>query len=268
MTAELGKIKLRTTPRRVALEFIDWLQKGAGEACPLAASLARMKKEIESLMDHGRASSVYGNAVKQVRWLIELYAAGMSPLLDTMCECFQLLSFAQPYIGLWPVPSPTLLKLLVDARNRLFVRAAIAELVPVRHFRTTVVPQPIWDIYLSLHRALLLECLRISGTRFEGIGLIDEETCFEEAQSELAGLESSARRVAGVVQPGWTAWFIRNRVLNMMASCQRWISKTELLIADWRRELDRKEHANQEQRRSSPKRKSKPRKGSRQTSRR
>ena len=119
---QLSRIRLRWTPRRVALEIIYRLDKRQLDAALVASLFARMKRDIYSRFHPDQASLEYAGAVKHVLFLFRIYAAAMGPLLDAMSAGAQRLTFVLPQIDFGQVGSPGS-QGLVDAHNRLRVLA-------------------------------------------------------------------------------------------------------------------------------------------------
>lgn len=164
-----------------------------------------------------------------------------------MVECFHLASFALAYLGVaessHPKFCPPLLKKLVAARNKMFVRVGVLDLVRLRHFRTEVVPDWFLDHLLFIQDALLLALAAGNNLHLEHFDFLDNQGGMEQAEQALRALENPVRRAAATVEPGWTAWLLRNKLANFMTAAKEFACMLSLLAEDGKQELERLEHA-------------------------
>ena len=125
-------------------------------------------------------------------------------------------------------------------------------LIENKYFRTAAVPQHTGALLVSLLIELVLTCRQISASGLEN----DSQSLVQQAQSELAPLESSAREAAEF-DFGKAAQSICEKEVTLASRFMDLIGTSEGVFADWREQLDELERASQQNRRQTGKPKSK-----------
>jgi hypothetical protein len=99
LDGRLAKIKLRQTPRRVAVRYLDWAHSflRTKEHCPLPDLFEQMKTEIDSPPNTYRAGQFKLDAEREVCFLVELYARAFTELIDNASASLHLNSFVGAY---------------------------------------------------------------------------------------------------------------------------------------------------------------------------
>ncbi len=237
--SELALIRLRWTPRRVALEFIYRLHKGQMNQVLLTSLLARMRKDIDSRFHPSQASGEYTVAVKQVLFLIRVYAVAICPVLDAMADVARLVTSTLMLVEFGQIGPRGRLTTLVDARNQMLLRVAIMDEILLKHGLSAAVPREILSALLGLDAHALLTCRLLTDKRMENIGLLrDCESLVRQAEDELAALESSARQAAGETKLGETARSIYEKEVAMASRFTDLTFTSESVYEDWQQQLD------------------------------
>lgn len=259
--SELNRIRLRWTPKRVAIEFIYRLHKRQMNQVLLNSLLARMKRDIDSRFHPTQASGEYAGAIKQVLFLIEIYAAAICPVLEAMADVARLVTSTLMLVEFGQVGPRGRLPVLVDASNQLLLRVAIMEKLLLKHSVIAAVPQGTLGALLGLLQAhVLLTCRLLTEKRMEDIGLLlDYETLMQQAEDDLERLESSARQAADEIgRLSKTACSICEKEVTVASRLTDLITTSEVMNEAWWQKIDNWERARQEPRRPRrPKAKSK-----------
>jgi hypothetical protein len=159
--ASLRGIKLRLTPRRAAVQYLEWMHKsasGPGKS-PLHILLKQMRTEIETRyrqkLDVARS---YDEAERALFHLINIYCNAVCALFDELVGLVQLTSFAEPFCNLEQVPCQELAEELTDKCNRVALTYAIVQEIETASLRAPVLPKylrEVTEIQLSMAKSAL-----------------------------------------------------------------------------------------------------------------
>jgi hypothetical protein len=249
--SELARIRLRWTPRRVALEVIYRLQNRQLDGALYTSLLARMKSDIERRFHPSQAGEEYASAVKQFLFLIQIYAAAICPLLEAMAEAARLVTSTLMLVEFGQIGPRGRLTVLVDALNQMLLRVAIMDKILVKHGLSAAVPRFIQVAVCGLGAHVLLTCRLLTEKKLEGIGLLDCESLVQQAEDDLAPLQSTARQAAGETKLDETARSICDKEVTVVSRFTDWIVTSEVVYEDWRQQIDNLERARQKPRRQT-----------------
>ncbi len=202
----LRKIKLRLTPRRLAVQYLDWAQSGprTKEPCPIVDLFKQMEKEIDAPSTEFHGRSLKEAAEQEVYFLVELYVVAFTELLDNASASLYLNSFVEAYCNRLPISSSELYKRLVEHCNALSVSLAAMERIQTDYLGKPVmlgeltdflIPIPIYSQSLSLFLLGPGAVLREGESGISERFLLAHEVA-EQARGKVRDLVALARKTA------------------------------------------------------------------------
>jgi hypothetical protein len=204
--SRLQKIKLRLTPRRVAVQYLDWAHSfpRTKEPCPLADLFKQMETEIDSSRYIGQAGQIKMDSKPEVYFLVELYIVAFTELIDNASASLHLHSFAEAYLIRPPVSRPEFYKRFVEQCNALSVSLAAIEQIQSDYLRKPVMLRKLTDFLISIpiysqsQSLLLLGPRAVSREAESGISerFLETHEVAEQARGKVRDLVAIARKTA------------------------------------------------------------------------
>lgn len=161
---KLRKIKLRVTPRRVAVQHLDWAENvgRTKEPCPLPGLMKQMQTEIglsiAFLLDQHKLI-----AEQEVLFLVELYVRAFTELIGNGSASLHLMSFMEAYCVPLPFSCPELYKRLVEHCNALSVSLAAIEQIQSDYLGKPIMSGELTDFLIEIQTYLSSLSLRLVG---------------------------------------------------------------------------------------------------------
>jgi hypothetical protein len=187
--ARLSKIKLRTTPRRIAIEFIESVHS-AGSYDEMATALHRvqeMETEIKNQLGSSpKTNSFVRRARRQTFLLAGLYCYAAHRLLLAVNSTAELVGLTSGYTNFESSPCPELFDRLTDEYNQLSIRIAEIDYIQQRYLNSRVLP----EFFSKVISGQLLNCewqreLVAAPSSRKATGLLPPEACTEQAETNV-----------------------------------------------------------------------------------
>jgi hypothetical protein len=219
----LRKIKLRMTPRRVAVRYLDWAHsfpRTTKEHCPLPNLFKQMETEIDF-------RSTFLHAKQEVCFLVELYFRALTELIDNASASLHLNLFVEAYCIPRPVSCPGLHGRLVEHCNALSVSLAAIEQIQTDYLHTPVMSGELRDLLIDIPIYSQSLSLRLLGPRAvlrEGESGISERfleghEVAEQARGEVRELVHLARETASRISCERAGFILIGRLFAFRKHC-------------------------------------------------
>ena len=199
--SRLSKIKLQTTPRRVAVSYIGWIHHALtnDEPYPLEDMVARLTEEIKS-QSISLSEHLTKQAQQQAFFLIELYSYALFDLIEELSSSLQLNGFALAYRNPKITVCAELSDDLENQWNRLSVSHAAIELIERKYLGARVFPDELRVLVehqrTSIDMALAMISQRVPGRPARPLA---PSECLMAAQTKMTTFLSYARATASHV---------------------------------------------------------------------
>ena len=152
----LRAIKMNITPRRAAVEYLDWMHGlvFTQPPSPVRRLLDQMNTEIRARCERWpERKKAHLEATRELCHLIATYCLAAPRLVDELHGLVQFETFAVPYCVDRP-SSPELVELLADRRNRVALTYAMVQEFEKQFLHAGVFPKYLHDLVaLRLERA-------------------------------------------------------------------------------------------------------------------
>lgn len=189
------KMKLPTTPRRVAIEYLMWAHGFllTEEPDPLPRLRKRMQDQIHAHIGDFGTASVTLEAERGAFCLIDLYALAVTAWIEAAGTTLLLISPTLATGTRLRGPHPALSNRLFEQRERLSVYAAVVEKIETEDLGATVRAPSLRDS-LALVQQELTIALELMGARESSdvAKVLDTSRASAQAQEMLAALRNDA----------------------------------------------------------------------------
>ena len=231
---KLEKIKLPLTPRRVAVQHLDWaftflLTKNPN---PLMDVLKQMKSDIDGRTTLYDRADVNQDAEKEVHFLVELFVLSFIALMEDLAASLQLNSAGE----LWtPDPHPEFCKRMIERRNELEVSLATLEHIQIQFLGARVLPLELSVLILTFQMFSLWRLI----LGFEGIGerVLEPDDITKRARSKVRELAAVARQSACLESSARAAFSLLRPLISSMRGFEDFQFSNRLKLDKWKQAL-------------------------------
>lgn len=196
VSRRLSRIKLRVTPRRVAVQYIEWMHRFEDEPFPLDDLLSQMRLDIQKKVAPSLVESTVQTAQKEAFFLIEIYGHSIVHLTELICETVHLglLGYALSK----RVLCPDLKRSLATRFNILLVAMGSLDKLETDYLGTSVVPEYLRSLVTSLGHIIEFQLALEDGSgEWPAMILATERACSEKQVQERLSFVSSIIRAPG-----------------------------------------------------------------------
>jgi len=180
------KSKLKTTPRRAAIEYIKSIhqQKEAEGMKVLMQRGEEMRATIEAWDAFSRILNAH--AFQQTCFFVELYCFAVNELSAALISLMELNTLVSSYCNFRPSPCSSLFDCMAPEYNSLQIRFETVGLIQETHFRTWILP-PHYGLLTDsqLERCQLLRAWVADDPARASSGLYQPEEGLEAEQAQM-----------------------------------------------------------------------------------
>jgi len=240
MRCHTPNIKLQTTPRRAAIEYLTSLHRNpeTDPIEPLRTRIDEMRADIESRLPRlspregpKEVERLLGRATTQTCFFIELYSIAVRDLIHTITSLMELNVFVSAFCNFASSPCPWLYEQMTGQYNSLEVRIEVVSQIETKYFCGVRVLPPSHALLtdVELNRCKALRALVAEKGTGLSSGLCDPVHCVENAHAAMERYISVIRHHTSLRQARAAGICLQQADDEMYSSYQKCGQYAELL---------------------------------------
>jgi hypothetical protein len=223
------KFKLKTTPRRAAIEYITAIHRKTE-----AEGMKVLLRQVDEMQGAVRESiwhrAFNGHTLQQTCFFIELYCVAVSELSTALISLMELNTFVSCYCNFRPSPCSSLFDSMAPEYNSLQIRFSTVDLIEETYLRSWILPQHYGPLIESqLERCQLLRAWVAEDPAHASTGLYRPEKPLETEKAQMEAYISVIARRASLENVSMAATYLMHAEQEVLLNYSKHQQYAELM---------------------------------------